>query len=184
LTDGAGRALVLRTENIATNLYNNLFSWNVSWNSLGSPGAGEAVAAQAYHGWDNLKFTELELQDEQISGSFADPDHDGRQNWVEYALGTDPKKSDAVSPLSFMWYPSGTERHALLSYTRARNTVDVGYALIFSTDLTTGVWNAVDCYVSLRFTGTSTEWLGFKERPVAVGPRRFYTLRLTYSGDD
>ncbi|MDA3923732.1 MAG: lamin tail domain-containing protein [Kiritimatiellae bacterium] len=184
LTDGSGRTLVLRTENIATNQYADLFNWNVSWNPLGSPGSGEAAEAHAYHGWDNLKFTESELQDELISGAFSDPDNDGRQNWVEYALGSDPHSSDAAGPISFAWDTSGVDRHVFLSYTKARNTVDVSYALVFSTDLASGGWEPLNYFVSLHFAGSATEWFRVKERPAAIGPRRFYTLQLNYSGDD
>ena len=54
-----------------------------------------AALAQTYETWRSQKFTAAEAADEAISGRFADPDHDGKTNYLEYALGTEPKIADA-----------------------------------------------------------------------------------------
>lgn len=183
LTDGTGRSLVLRTENIAAGQYSDLFRWNVSWNPLGSPGAGEAREAQAYHGWDNFKFTAAELQNPLISGAFADPDNDGWQNWVEYALGSDPKKKDRYTPLKFQWYKSGDKKYVELAYSRTKNVVDVDYDLVYSEDLLSDLWELTSLSLRFQMVFGSIESLRYREATAAVGPRRFYTLRLTYRGE-
>ena len=186
LTDGSGRALVLRTENIATNLYNDLFQWNVSWNSLGSPGDGEEKEAQAYHGWDNTKFTELELQDELISGLYADPDNDGRVNWIEYALGSEPKSWTTSPPLDMDWITMADGEHIRLSYIHALNAVDVNVNLVYRSDLLSGDWEAPSLqqyYSSTLYPGTRQKLYYRETVPGGAAPRRFYTLQLEYTGD-
>jgi len=49
--------------------------------------------------WQKLRFTPSELALPDVSGEAADPDHDGRPNLIEYALGTNPKAFDAAPAL-------------------------------------------------------------------------------------
>jgi hypothetical protein len=186
LSDGSGRTLVLRTENIATNLYNDLFQWNVSWDALGSPGSGEAKEAQAYHGWDNTKFTDVELANPLISGAYADPDGDGRVNWLEYALGSDPIRWTSSVPLDFDWLQFGSLRYVKLSYLRAKNAVDISFNLVYTSDLTTGEWHPASLilYYSSNLYGMRESLIYRENAPGGVAPSRFYTLQLEYTGEE
>jgi hypothetical protein len=44
--------------------------------------------------WLNANFTASELANPAISGDDADPDHDGLPNYLEYALGLNPKAAE------------------------------------------------------------------------------------------
>ncbi len=183
LTDGSGRSLVLRTESIAADQYGDLSRWNVSWNPLGSPGEGESKTAQSYQGWRYAKFTEAERADPVISGPYADPDSDGRVNWVEYALGSDPKRKSSGRPLFFEWLVFGAARYVGLSYIRARNAVDLTFRLVCSDDLAEGVWSpaSLHLYYSSNVSG-ERESLNYRDNTWTAVPRRFYTLQLEYTG--
>ena len=61
------------------------------------------AAAVTYDEWKAVHFTTAELADPGISGRFADPDGDGRNNLREFAEGTDPKTPDvSTQVISFM----------------------------------------------------------------------------------
>ncbi|MDD2599426.1 MAG: lamin tail domain-containing protein [Kiritimatiellae bacterium] len=182
LTDGFGRSLVLRNENIATNKYSDLHSWNVSWNALGSPGAGETQQANSYHGWSYQNFTAPELQNALASGPYADPDGDGVPNWIEYALGSNPKRKDRYAPLRFSWYTTGSQRYVELAYSRRKNVVDVDYDLVRSEDLLDDLWELTPLTLRFQMAFGTIESLRYREKAAATAPRCFYTLRLTYRG--
>jgi lysophospholipase L1-like esterase len=58
--------------------------------------------------WKTTNFTATELADPLISDDNADLDHDGRSNFLEYALGTDPRLADEMSLPALGWQ-SGTQ---------------------------------------------------------------------------
>lgn len=185
LTDGSGRSLVLRDENLPAHLHGDPLQWNVSWNSLGSPGVGEEKTAQSYSGWLYTRFTATERADPRLSDPFANPDNDGRPNWVEYALGSDPKRGTSGTPLYFEWLVYGVNRYVGLSYMRAKNAVDLKFSLLFNDDLSSGEWlpAEVQLYYAASVSG-ERESLNYRDTSTASAPRRFYTLRLEYSGDE
>jgi hypothetical protein len=94
LTDGSGRSLVLRDEEVGPDGFGDAVAWGISGGSAGSPGGVDAVVGMTYRGWDHFHFTVLERDDPGISGEYADPDADGRPNWLEYAYGCDPRVAD------------------------------------------------------------------------------------------
>ena len=82
--------------------------------------------------WRKANFTAGELLDPLISGDAADPDHDGLVNLVEYALGLNPKASDA-NPFS----PNVSNGFFTLTYTRLKAATDVSLVVEQSGDLFT-----------------------------------------------
>ena len=62
----------------------------------------------------------------------ADPDGDGLGNFLEFALGLDPKVFDAHGPLSLEISPEGV---VTVSFKRARPATEVTYTVRVSTDL-------------------------------------------------
>ena len=94
LTDGSGRSLVLRDEGVGPDGFGDAVVWGISGGLAGSPGGVDAVVGMTYRGWDHFHFTALERDDPGISGEYADPDADGRPNWLEYAYGCDPRVAD------------------------------------------------------------------------------------------
>lgn len=74
-----------------------------------------------------------------VWGSNADPDHDGRINLLEYALGSDPNGSDATAPLTAA--PAGASR--TFTFTRLPANTDLTYVLEVSADLSPLSWQEV-----------------------------------------
>jgi|GEM_PF-5453887 len=62
----------------------------------------------------------------------ADPDEDGLGNFLEFAIGSDPKVFDAHGPLSLEVSPEGV---VTVSFKRARPATEVTYTVRVSTDL-------------------------------------------------
>ncbi len=52
------------------------------------------VAASSFSNWKPAYFNSSEINDLSISGAFADPDGDGHNNYLEFALQTDPRTPD------------------------------------------------------------------------------------------
>jgi hypothetical protein len=97
-TDGSGRSLVLRDPALTPHdRFGSALEWAISAGPLGNPGEAKTRFASAYQGWDRRHFTGSERDNPALSGPFADPDGDGRPNWLEYALATDPRRPDQPS---------------------------------------------------------------------------------------
>ena len=94
-------------------------------------GLGTACA-QTYDQWRAQKFSPAEAADESISGRLADPDRDGKSNYLEYATGTDPLTPDAAGQASGAMDEFGRLRLSFLRRTAAPGTV---YLPQVSTDL-------------------------------------------------
>ena len=53
------------------------------------------AAAVTFEEWRATHFTPTELANPAISGPVANPDHDGRSNYLEFAFDADPKAFQA-----------------------------------------------------------------------------------------
>ena len=179
-TDGTGRSLVLRRVSIAYNAFGDATAWGISGGVLGSPGAGDTSQVQAYHGWDNFHFTSAQRDDALVSGPYADPDGDGRVNWVEYALGSDPWVSDA-EPVGFGLVTVSGKRYAALNFVRPVNALDVAYALLATDNLVAGTWGVISNTVATTTSQTNNrESVSLRETKTATAAARFFRLRLTF----
>ena len=96
--DGNGPSLVLIAP--TTNPDHNL---PANWTATAWPGgliaAGGANVPWSYTQWRNLLWGPASAADNAISGPDADPDFDGFNNRLEYALGGNPKSADATALL-------------------------------------------------------------------------------------
>jgi len=182
-TDGTGRSLVLRDTATAYDAYGDAVTWGISGSALGNPGGTNSTFAQAYRGWDNFHFTETERGNELISGPYRDPDGDGRANWVEYALGSDPRVADA-DPVGLSWSVLGTNRFATLCFRRPVNALDVKYDLMATGDLTYELWSVIgDTVLETSPLTGNRESVKLREANAAAAAARFYRLRLTFEGE-
>jgi hypothetical protein len=180
-SDGSGRSLVLRDTATAYSDFGNAVNWGLSQASLGGPGEADTDLSQAYRGWDNFHFTEAERSTNSISGPYQDPDGDGRLNWVEYALGSDPWARDA-EPVGFTWAEVVGERHAALRFKRPAHALDVNYELLATGDLVNELWNVVgDTVLEASPLSDSRESVTLREASAATPRARFYRLRLTFT---
>ena len=179
--DGSGRSLVLRDTATDYSDFGNALKWGLSVAAQGSPGTPDAGLAQAYRGWDNFHFTEVERANGLIAGFYSDPDGDGRLNWVEYALGSDPWESDA-EPVGFSWAEVAGERYAALDFHRPVNALDVTYDIFATDDLKGGDWSLVGSavYRATPLAGEREEVV-LREQSAATAPKRFFRLRLTFT---
>lgn len=178
--DGQGRSLVLRNATTPYNEFGNAIVWAMSGAPLGSPGSGDAHWAQAYRGWDNFHFSETDRENPLVSGSSADPDRDGRPNWMEYAMGSDPWVKD-LDAVNFAWTQLGGARYSGLRFCRPAHALDVRYELLASETLGPGSWDARD---AIENTGTSIsgdrEMITLRESMPAAMSRQFLKLRVTF----
>jgi hypothetical protein len=88
-------------------------------------------------GWQTAHFSTAELASPTVSGDNADPDNDGHSNFLEYALGSDPRSSTTPLPLSARAVPGALA----LDYPAPRP--ELRYVVEHSTDLATWSTNAV-----------------------------------------
>jgi hypothetical protein len=182
-SDGAGRSLALRDTNTAYNAFGNAVAWGLSGSTNGSPGSADAWLAQAYYGWDNFHFTEAQRGDDGVSGLYADPDGDGRLNWVEYALDGDPWVADAYS-VGLAWESLPGGRHAALSFRRPARAIDLRYEMLASDSLPSGAWGVVGgAQLETSPLGPDRESVLLVDPDEASLPARFYRLRLSYEGE-
>lgn len=182
-TDGTGRSLVLRDTATAYDAYGEAASWGISKSSEGEPGATVKVIAQSYYGWDNFHFTGAEREDDLVSGPYADPDGDGRVNWVEYALGSDPWVSD-VDPIELSWVTSEKMRFAALSFRRPINALDVKYSLQATSDLVNEAWSVSgNAVLEASPLSNEKESAVLYETNAVTASARFFRLWLNFEGE-
>lgn len=102
-------------------------SWGISSTAGGTPGAGDGGVivnpgpTNGYANWQEARFTEAELADENIAGPLADPDGNGLVNLQDYALA-----GQAIT--------ISTDNHLVVR--RPSGVTDVTYVLESSNDLT------------------------------------------------
>jgi hypothetical protein len=179
-TDGAGHALVVRDATAAQDALSQAVMWGISIGAMGTPGAADSQTAQAYHGWDNFHFTSAARDDALIGGPYADPDGDGRINWVEYALGSDPWVDD-VAPVGLTFVMIAETKHAALAFRRASRALDVEYDILSTDDLMWELWSEVDSLVCQTTPlDNGREAVTLRESASAAATARFLRLSLTY----
>lgn len=85
------------TGNMTLNL--PLLPGNLAWDSslFATTGTVSVIIQQGFATWQGAQFTTLELADPLVSGPSADPDQDGFNNILEYALGTLPKSAASAN---------------------------------------------------------------------------------------
>ena len=80
--------------------------------------------------WKSLRFSAVDLLDPVISGWNADPDNDGMNNLIEYALGRDPQAATRIWEPTLSWHTVGANKYLKLSaprcgYSQATTAIEV-----------------------------------------------------------
>ena len=98
-------------------------------NYQGSATGQFTILGMTYDLWRDTEFTEQEIADGLAEAS-GDPDHDGLENLLEYALGSNPQ--------SFSPSPGMTidETHVKLSFVRPKGRADLAYHVESGSNLT------------------------------------------------
>lgn len=147
--------------------------------SAGSSASATAtIQDKPFDAWRFTRFTTEELTDTAVSGDSGDPDADGLPNLLEYALGADPKSSDAVVHTPAAGIDDG---HLTLSYTHSATATDITYSVEWSPDLAT--WSTGPGVVETSGStdngdGTATVIVR-SIAALADTPRQFLRLRVT-----
>ncbi|MBP6863790.1 MAG: hypothetical protein KBC32_00825 [Candidatus Didemnitutus sp.] len=127
--------------------------------SAATPVERSFTVLAGFTSWQLEHFTAEELENPAISGPAADPDGDGLNNLLEYALGLAPKSPDAGA---------GTEVAlgdgvCTFTYTRPADRSDLAYVVQASADLVTwddaGITHVRTATVAGRETWTATRAL-------------------------
>jgi hypothetical protein len=119
-------------------------------------------------------FTAGEQLDNTVSGPAADPDRDGLNNLIEYALARNPRQADA--PTATTAGLSGS--YLTLTYDRRLDTSDLTYTVQASDDLV--AWTTPSTLEQISATPLSSTLERVTVRNTsATGPRLFLRLQVT-----
>jgi hypothetical protein len=148
---------------------------------LDAVGVRHVAAVTGYAAWRGARFTVEELADTAVSGDEADPDHDGRVNLLEYALGTEPRDpADGAANTPALAFAGGTR--LTLACVVAAGRADIDVRVEWTDVLPAAVWSAAPEYVSAPLAesvagGTRLTFTAIKT--LAEAPRQFLRLRVS-----
>lgn len=129
-----------------------------------------------YAAWKKNKFNASQHADYAFSNPNADPDNDGRSNFLEFALATSPTSSD-MPEVRFTWSQNGANRHPAVSFKRPTGATGVAYELLAG-DLMSD-WPIVSsAAVSANPNGDGTEQVIFRDIQTDANSQRFLRLRV------
>ena len=129
--------------------------------------------------WRKANFTSADLLNPLISGDLADPDKDGRNNLMEYALYSDPTVPDTtLTPVEVSIATSGNEKFLKLAYTRRKNAADLVFRAQASSDLHS--WSPLP-QTTTRDHGLTESVTAQDSVPPSGPAQRFVRLETTVS---
>ncbi len=174
--DGAGFSLVRRFPGDAAG--DSVASgWRASTAPGGSPGEEDTPPPGSYDGWRIAAFEAHERYYAAVSGESADPDGDGRNNFEEFALATDPLLRDRPE-VFFTWSENSGSAHAALRFLRPEAVTGVLYELLACDNLED--WQPVETSVATATPlGDGIESAVIRDPFPATAPKRFLRLRVT-----
>lgn len=134
-----------------------------------------ASTTSPFEQWRMANHTPAQLSNAHLSGPIADPDRDGIEHLMEYALGLNPNATDKLSTkISNDIEAISSDQHLRLSITRNASATDVTFAVEVSSDLIT--WGTVDTIIE---TSTATSLIVRDAVPMGPDNRRFIRLHVT-----
>ncbi len=130
----------------------------------------EVTTFSPLENWRQQKFGE-EAGNPMVAGDLADPDHDGLQNLIEYALGTDPKMA-GTSPITWDLVAISGSDHLRLTIPRDPAANDVILTVETCGDLVG--WNDTNTFTE------SDAPAQLVVRDTGIGERRFIRLKVSH----
>jgi hypothetical protein len=125
------------------------------------------IQDKPFDAWRFANFTALELSDPALSGETADPDADGLDNLIEYALGLPPKSPDPS--------PAGAgevDGCLALTFTKSATATDITWNAEVTADLS-------DWQPAVVLTQTATTFSARDFISIEDAARRFIRLKIT-----
>lgn len=180
-SDGAGRTLVLRDEEIPWNDFDEVDSWGSSIDEGGSAGEAGQGYQTHFNAWQVMQFTSAERADPEVGTALANPDGDRYPNWQEYAFGLDPRTPDQATFQSQLVSEDKTTYLGALVRLRS-HAADLQWKMETSTD---GVnWKAAaEVSVTLLIPhGDGTQTMEVREfAPVGTSESKLARLRISFA---
>lgn len=145
------------------------------------------VTGNAYDVWRMQNFSELDLRsrsnEEDLWGDQADPDHDGRGNLMEFALGLNPNQREVgVLDVVSTFLSSGTNQHLGLSFRRRASEPLLEYLPEVSQDKLT--WQSAQ-FITNSSIGQGLEVATYTDLSAVVPAQpRFIRLRVRLNGQE
>ncbi|MGC6426108.1 MAG: lamin tail domain-containing protein [Akkermansiaceae bacterium] len=176
-TDGAGKSLVLNDETFPYDGLDLAAAWIASEQTNGTPGLGDGPITNTFTMWQNQRFNPV--LHNSVGSAMADPDRDGRPNWKEYALGTNPFVKDGELFLAEVVTDEG-QTYLGARTRRVINGTDLVWSFEVGNDL--DGWASVDPVTASSIqNGDGTETVILREAtPAGDSPLRFLRFRLSF----
>lgn len=144
-----------------------------TWDSVTPTGS---TSGSGFAAWQDEQFGSG--ADPSISGATADPDGDGIENLIEYALAGDPLVANRNVLPSEDVEDVGGQNYLTLIFTRPTGITDVSYAVDASADLV--VWDATPVQLRVTDNDNGTETVVYRDAdPIAGSERRFLRLGVS-----
>ncbi len=131
--------------------------------------------------WRSAHFTAPELGDPSVSGNLADPDGDGLNNLLEYALKLDPKQRDVPSPLALTVVEENGQSYHAYRFRRRVPDLGITYQPQIATNLANWSSSAADLvpFGTPSSNGDGTETVIYRSTtPNSTADREFFRLRV------
>lgn len=134
-----------------------------------------------YDRWKTLTFSEVDLNNTQISGANADPDRDNWNNLFEFALGSSPQDSGSTpTPITTSIAQIENDRYLTLSVTRNNIGTEIEFSADMSADLSSwsegGIRLTPDIF---NANGTITTRFRYPSPITPENHQHFLRLRLS-----
>ncbi|MDP1578734.1 MAG: MBG domain-containing protein [Candidatus Didemnitutus sp.] len=134
------------------------------------------VIGANFASWQLDYFSVGELANAALSGTAADPDGDGQNNLLEYALGRDPRLAEGATTIAL----GRTETEWSFTYTRPAERADVVYVVEVSTNLTAWTQTGVVHEMVSEESGVAT----WRARSPASAANAFFRLSVSLIGGE
>lgn len=147
-------------------------------------GASSQVHSETLEQWRSSNFAPQEIAaDPSPANDWADPDNDGRRNFLEFALGENPKMANPGSgTVSSVEIVNG-EPHVTLTYNRRKNSAEVRYFVEVTQDLKTWASGPETTTETLATDLGEFEQVVVRDNtPLSAGVQRFLRLRVERAG--
>jgi uncharacterized delta-60 repeat protein len=135
-----------------------------------------------YASWVSANFSLADQSNPAVSGMFADPDHDGAVNLLEYAMGTSPTNASSVPRVTGGFWPvPGSPQYFTLSYRQNLAATDVSFVVQVSSNLVTWLEGpAYTTLVDVVNNGDGTQTVRQRSNvPVGSVSPQFLRLKIT-----